>query len=336
MVNHNYVSKRLFLIISSAIAAVALGALLALRQQSANLTSSQPEHPAPTPPLIGETLSGRVVLSTTSPLPSTGEPAVGKKRIPSQSDLDNIATVLGFVSSEKVNTGQLQQNQKIWSSKIHFLTISQDTNLLQFGTYLQSNPQVIQGELPSLSEARQAASEWLKQLGVYTYTSASSSIVMSYYQFGGEHPTETNDPSQAQAIKVDIYPSVDGLRVFGVKPSEAPASIIVGPDNKVIAAIVYLGITSILPGEAVPLKSPQSIQKSLLDDGRIVSIEEKEGDVTPEVLTVYERIDISAISLGYTWQSNNADVELVFILEGRATRIQGEPVGITILLAAEE
>lgn len=330
--------SKLAIISLGLIISIGLGIFLAVKLQNSQQqppTKPKPTSPTSPPKLAGEKLSGKVSFANNIFIPATAVFVEKEKYTLNDSVIKNVSAIIGFSEEEKIPTSPLAPSQSSWSSKKHFLTISKTNNLVQFGTYIQSNPEMVKGALPSVTSATKTTLEWLGQMSQFIPDISSVVPETSYYLFGGEHPRETSDVKLAQAIKVDFYPTIKGLKIFGVNPKDPPIRVIIGPNDQVLFASIYLGINNIRAGKEFQVKSFQRLQENIFSEGKIVSVKENEGDVTPDALTDYQKIDISDIILGYSWQSANSMIEPVLVLSGSATRSSGGAVDITILVPAK-
>lgn len=320
------------------IISIGLGIFFAVKfpnSQQQPTTNPKLISPTPSPGLAGEKLSGNISFANNIFIPATASLAEGGKYTLNDTVIKNISASLGFLEQEEVPASPLAPFQSSWSSKKHFLTISKTNNIIQFGTYVQSNPEMVKGVLPSKTSATKTAIEWLGQINQLIPDISSATPETSYYLFGGERPKETSDVKLAQAIKIDFYPTVKSFKTFGVNPKEPPIRVIIGPNDQVLFASIYLGINNIKVGKEFQIKSFRRLQENVFSEGKIVSVKEIEGDITPDALTNYQKIDISDITLGYSWQSANSMIEPVLVLSGSATRSSGGAVDITILVPAK-
>lgn len=339
MVIKNIGSKSKLAIIGlGLIISIGLGIFSAVKFQNPQQrppTSPKLISPTPPPRLAGEKVSGNISFANNIFIPATAFLAEEKKYNLNDAVMKNISATLGFLGQEEIPTSPLAPSQLSWSSKKHFLTISKTDNVVQFGTYVQSNPEMVKGTLPSKTSAAETAIKWLGQISQFIPDISSATPETSYYLLGGEHPKETSNVKLAQAIKVDFYPTVKNFKTFGVNPKEPPVRVIIGPNDQVLFASIYLGINNIKAGKEFQIKSFQRLQENVFSEGKIVSVKEIEGDITPDALTNYQEIDISDIILGYSWQSANSMIEPVLVLSGSATRSSGGAVDITILVPAK-
>ena len=316
---------------------VGAGIFLAIRFQKPQLQPViTPTTISPTPAagLSGEKLTGNIFLPQSITIPTSVISVKVEKYEIDETVIKNISGALGFSEQNLSSPLILDSSQYYWSSKRNFLTISKTNKTLQFGTYVQSNPEEVRGTPPTLAAALAIAEKWLIPLAPFIPDIASADSESSFYRIGGEHPEETSDVSLAQATKIDFYPKLDSSTIFGVNPKDPPLSVIVGPNNRVISANIYLGLKNIKAGDIVRTKSRQQLQEIILTEGKLVSAVEKDGDITPDATTNYSEINISNIKLGYTWQSSLSKVEPVLVLNGSATRKAGEPIDIIILVSA--
>lgn len=304
------------------------------RRQPPVLPAPSPT-PIPTqPPLIGEPITGKVVLPTDLRLPATAAAINATTYLLTDQQARAIALRVGFADKDRVSNLGLPSAQTSWSNQQSFLTIDITKRLMQYGTYLVTQPDLLKGELPTPEAAKAAAINWIATLWPYFPTLPSPVLHTNYFQFGGENPSETDNISAAQTIKVDIFGSVNNLPVFSLTPTTAPVSIIVGPNSKVLFADLSLGVSAVATGDDIGLKSVTDLQSAIATEGKIVSAIEQNGDTAPDALTQYQQIIISKVTTGYSWQSNPSAIEPVFFLTGQATRLISGPVQITILVPA--
>lgn len=319
------------------LAAVASG-LLIIRLNQRGKPTFPGTQPTPTPQL---SLTKPKIPGITIPLetkttitdfsfPSQLKIYQGKESQVSVDQATKIAKEFNFSGSASKSEDVFLGTFYTWSSKTNFLSIAIDSNKIEYGLDLYQAQVPNQGSLPSPEEAKKTLENLLDKLGLkpeFEFKWQKEEYLVQGYYF-----QPAANQNEADFIKVGFNPAVGQHQLVGLDPNEPLASLILGKGGEIIRFQYQVYFANFEGQQTYALKTKETVQATLMTEGRIVYAGTLEKTTQEPKIT---QAEFNQIRLAYFQEpEKNSVVQPIYILSGQGTLDNGEITEIIAYLPA--
>jgi hypothetical protein len=319
------------------LAAVASG-LLILRLSQGGKPSLPGIQPTPTPqisltkpkiPGITIPLEAKTTITDFS-FPSQLKIYQGKESQLSTNQATKIAQEFNFSGSASKNEDVFLGTFHIWSSKTNFLSIAIDSNKIEYGLDLYQTQVSNQGSIPSPEEAKKTLENLLDKLGLkpeFELKWQKEEYLVQGYYF-----QPVTNQNEADFVKIGFNPAVGQHQLVGLNPNEPLVSLILGKGGEIIRFQYQVYFANFEGQQTYALKTKETVQATLITEGRIVYAGTLEKTTQEPKIT---RAEFNQVRLAYFQEpEKNSVIQPIYILSGQGTLENGETTEIIAYLPA--
>lgn len=327
----SFVKKYWFFIVLATIATI-LGILWANKpaEQPTEETTRKPVPLLQKTGLPGKNIDPKTQIVNTDEPQNTSLPVLSltRKQPFSPQEAKIIATALGFTIepfvSQDIQEGQVYS----WTEGDNFMSIGARSQKVSFGKDLLLSPPPTTGQFPSLDAAKVQVFSLLKSAGL---SGEETKTTSRYISLSGSVPVETT-LENAVFLEISMSSEFEGLNLVSSDPEMVLARAWFDKQGNITRFDWKNPIESLAKTEEYDLKDKTEIDKSLLQEGRIIKI----GDGSFENPNPEDLLSIKTTSIksAYFVPDEGALIEPIFILQGESLSSSGQSYPVWIYLSA--
>ena len=230
-----------------------------------------------------------------------------------------------------------------WSAEKNNLSINLHGGEINYSLNILKYPELIQGELPQLSEVEEKARSFLKENNLLPPEGVNLKIKEIFYVKNFfPYFKKVDKKEEADLIQIELEYQINKNKVVAINDYPPFISIIIGPEFKIVVLNYYLLCNKIEPlKDTYPLKIKDEILKNIKINPRIsyFSASISEGDnptASPEEYKqLITSLNFNNIELIYYKDSPlQSYLQPVFLITGQATLKDGTQVEVGLYLPA--
>jgi hypothetical protein len=236
----------------------------------------------------------------------------------------NISKKFGFQENPKATRDNINGSIYRWSNETSNLSVYLRNGEINYGLNLLKNPQLIEGEPPSLEEAELNFRSFLKENGLFDSEKVSLELKKANFakiNKGYFEETTVNDQGKKLAYLEFVY-KINNFEVQGIGPIQI--NVYLGPKSKIVNLNFMKTFNQIADFNSYPLKSKEEILQILKNKPQITFLRNPNSELEEEVLLEYalqqiKELTFDKIELVYfKGDSQQSFLQPVYLISGDA------------------
>lgn len=247
------------------------------------------------------------------------------------SQINQIAEGLGFLGEPRREQDVTLGTIYVWIDNERSLSISPQTNNIEYDTDLISNPPTEVGTLPNPLLAKGKLFALLEKLGL-SLGNVHHNQKERYLKVEDLRIKEV-DQDEASVLQLILNPFFNQIPVATNSPEEYFITASFDKDGNIIGFKIKNFLNSLTPAREYPLKNLDEIKGAIYNEGKILQT-----DIDRHTKTIKDvyitLIEITQSNLAYFISEKNSALQPIYILRGDAQISEGQQIPISIYLPA--
>lgn len=246
-------------------------------------------------------------------------------------EMNRVAQGLEFLEEPTVANDVAVGTVYIWNKDGHSLSITPQTNEIDYSQDLISNPPTQTGTLPNPQQAKEKLLTLLDSLGI-SFPQIDFVQKEHYLAVSGFDIKEIT-PGRASILRLSLNPVFTGIPIITNSPDDNMLTAEFDRRGEVLSFKAKNSIASFAAGQQYHLKNPEDIRKFIISEGEILNAQvERHGQTIEEVYIT--SIQLTQASLAYFLPQEGDTAQPIYVLEGTAYATGVQQFPVTIYLPA--